>query len=137
MDDVETTGTTDIDVRFQTKLKIETNETGGCFAGKGKLNIVAATPDVKVTTGDTAGSVKHLSLRAARPDKAETFVTVLYPGKAPRVDWKEKGSKATLTVNGDRHEFTHTSAGWLPRKIDGEKVPKPEAPQDRTLEPAK
>ncbi|MCA8914773.1 MAG: DUF4962 domain-containing protein [Planctomycetes bacterium] len=137
LDDVETTGTTDIDVRFQTKQKIEKNDTGGVFSGKGKLNIVAATPAVTVSTGDTAGPVKYLSLRAAQPDKELAFVTVLYPGSAPRVDWKVKGGKGTLTVNGDKHEFAQTSAGWVPTKISGEKVPKPEEPKDRFLKAAK
>ena len=137
VDDVETTGTTDIDVRFQTKLKIDTNDTGATFTGKGKLNIIAATPEVKTATGDTAGPVKYLSLRAAQPGKSETFVTVLYPGNAPRVDWKEKGGKGTLTVGSDKHEFAQTSAGWVPTKISGEKAPKPEAPKDRTLKPLK
>ena len=39
----------------------------------------------------------------------------------------------TLTVNGDKHEFSQSSEGWIPTKISGEKVEKPEAPKDRVL----
>ncbi|MCA8911449.1 MAG: heparinase II/III family protein [Planctomycetes bacterium] len=138
VDDVETTGTDDIDLRFQSKLPIETTETGAVLKGKtGELHIIAATPEVAVATGDTAGAVKHVSLRAKQPSSDVTFVTVMFPGKQPRVDWKTKGGKGTLTVNGDKHEFSHTSAGWLPAKIDGEKVAKPKQPEDRILKPAK
>ncbi|MCA8936300.1 MAG: heparinase II/III family protein [Planctomycetes bacterium] len=134
LDDIETTGTDDIDLRFQSKLPIKTTDTGAVLTGKtGKLHVVVAEPAVKVATGDTSGAVKHVSLRAENPGSDTTFVTVLFPGAEPRVDWKVKGGKGTLTVNGDKHEFSNTSAGWVPTKIDGEKVPKPEAPEDRVI----
>ena len=106
-------------------------ETGAGLGGK--LHIVCASPDVSVTTGDTHGDVKHVSIKAQAPDREVAFVSVLVPGNAPRVEWKVKGGKGTLSVNGDKHEFAKTSAGWVPTKIDGEKVPRPETPEDRML----
>jgi len=137
LDEVETTGSTDIELRFQSKRQIQTTATGATLSGRGKLNIITATPEVSVTTGDTHADVKHVSLKAKAAGKEQTFVSVLHPGEPPRVEWSVKSGKGTLTVGGDKHEFSQTSEGWLPVKISGEKLDKPRPPQDRVLKRAK
>lgn len=135
VDDFETTGTDDIDWRLQTKCEVEEQDDGAMFKGRGELHIVHATP-VSLSVGDTDGGLKHLSARMRDPGRQALFVSVLHPDRRPRVEWKVKGSKGTLRVNGDKHEFAKTNAGWLPRRIKGRKVDRPEEPGDRILKRA-
>jgi hypothetical protein len=133
LDDVETAGSTDIDVRFQTRCGIALSQTGAVLTGRGKLSVTTATPVVAVTTGETCQGVRHLSLKARNPAAAVLFVTVLYPGEAPPISWNSDADTASLTVGDDVHEFSRSEETWVPRKISGESVPEPTPPTERTF----
>jgi hypothetical protein len=133
LDDVETSSTTDVEIRFQSRCGISTGDAGATLTGRGKLNICAAAPAVVASTGDSTDAVKYVALKARNPAATVLFVTVLHPGDAPQIGWSSEADAATLTVGDDKLEFTRSDATWIPRSICSETVPEPAEPTERTF----
>lgn len=142
VDDVETTGTTDIEWRVQTRhnITVDQDEEAPSATITGQRNVlyvVPALPERAVVDQGNA-AINYVSIRQARPSPKAQFITVLFPGptgtRVPRVEWNSR--KDTLEVAGDKLEFKTSGGLLLLAKVNSEKVDKPEAPEDRVIEPA-
>lgn len=140
LDDVRGDKAASVDWRLQTRKAIELDGREATLPGQvSDLEVRMLAPEgVEFTVGKTGNGLRHLSavaeLESAGGTGALAFVVVLFAGDAPELAW-EGGTLGLqrLTVAGQTFYFERTDGGWLPREINGEKLPEPNTPSERNL----
>jgi hypothetical protein len=128
----------EFEIRFQTRSKIDLSAAAtdkrAVLKDSGVLNICVAAPqDAELSDGKN--TITCLKVKPAAKRASDVFVTVLYPGAAPKVTFKNDGAKATLTVGADTLVFTLAGADWALSAVNGKSAAKMSNGTERTLTP--